>query len=214
MNSSEPRFVCVEAVGRPARAVGHLQRLDLPATLSRHFPTPLHWKGPLCPATSWPSGCSSCSPRRPLSQPRLPWVETHRATLHCLLGKAVLPGHFHDDRLADCLDPLSGFCELPPPGTRPQPADRPRLSAATDLVRHRHHHRNSYAEVLSSKGCCSSGTARMTPIGPSSRSPRLPGHACPWPRRLCLGTRRTIRCTSSHHCRASVPRLGRADLRG
>jgi hypothetical protein len=47
MNTTEPRFVCVEAVADLPVLWATFQRLDLPATLDRHFPAPLHWKGPL-----------------------------------------------------------------------------------------------------------------------------------------------------------------------
>src|SRR6266446_2247960 len=49
MNTAEPRLLCVEAVADLPVLWATLQRLDLPATLDRHFPAPLHWKGPLTP---------------------------------------------------------------------------------------------------------------------------------------------------------------------
>jgi hypothetical protein len=49
MNTTEPRFVCVEVVADLPVLWATFQRLDLPATLDRHFPAPLHWKGPLTP---------------------------------------------------------------------------------------------------------------------------------------------------------------------
>src|SRR2546423_644676 len=49
MNTSEPRLLRVEVVGDLPGLWAPLQRLDLPATLDRHFPAPLHWKGPLTP---------------------------------------------------------------------------------------------------------------------------------------------------------------------
>src|SRR4051794_7009571 len=49
MNTAEPRLLRVEAVADLPVLWATLQRLDLPATLDRHFPAPLHWKGPLTP---------------------------------------------------------------------------------------------------------------------------------------------------------------------
>jgi len=49
MNTTEPRIVRVEAVADLPVLWATFQRLDLPAILDRHFPTPLHWKGPLTP---------------------------------------------------------------------------------------------------------------------------------------------------------------------
>ena len=49
MNPSEPRLLRVEAVADLPVLWATLLRLDLPATLDRHFPAPLHWKGPLTP---------------------------------------------------------------------------------------------------------------------------------------------------------------------
>jgi hypothetical protein len=50
MNTTEPRLQCVEVVADLPVLWAIFKRLDLPATLDRHFPTPLHWKGPLSPA--------------------------------------------------------------------------------------------------------------------------------------------------------------------
>jgi hypothetical protein len=47
MNTAEPRLLCVEAVADLPVLWATFQRLDLPATLDRHFPAPLHWTGPL-----------------------------------------------------------------------------------------------------------------------------------------------------------------------
>src|SRR5437879_11641325 len=49
MNPSEPRLLRVEAVADLPVLWATLQRLDLRAILDRHFPAPLHWKGPLTP---------------------------------------------------------------------------------------------------------------------------------------------------------------------
>src|SRR5947209_5659353 len=49
MNTTEPRLLRVEVVADLPVLWATLQRLDLPATLDRHFPAPPHWKGPLTP---------------------------------------------------------------------------------------------------------------------------------------------------------------------
>src|SRR4051795_8126577 len=108
MNTTEPRFVCVEAVADLPVLWATFQRLDLPATLDRHFPAPLHWKGPLTPGevlAVWllflVSQGDHC-----LNHVE-PWVAQHQGVLSALLGKRVLPSHAHDDRLADGLTRLS-----------------------------------------------------------------------------------------------------------
>src|SRR3954464_14875109 len=107
MNPSEPRLLRVEAVADMPVLWATLQRLALPALLDRHFPAPLHWKGPLTPGevlTVWllflVSQGDHC-----LNHVHT-WVEYHHGTLSTLLGKVVKPVHFHDDRLADCLSRL------------------------------------------------------------------------------------------------------------
>ena len=47
MNTTEPHLLRVEVVADLPVLWATLERLDLPATLDRHFPTPRHWKGPL-----------------------------------------------------------------------------------------------------------------------------------------------------------------------
>src|SRR5829696_552906 len=108
MNPSEPRLLRVEAVADLPVLWATFQRLDLPATLDRHFPAPPHWKGPLTPGevlAVWLllliSQGDHC-----LNHVE-PWVAQHQGVLSALLGKAVLPVHFHDDRLADWLTRLS-----------------------------------------------------------------------------------------------------------
>src|SRR5438270_12860498 len=108
MNTSEPRLLRVEVVGDLPVLWATFQRLDLLATLDRYFPAPLHWKGPLTPGevlAVWllflVSQADHC-----LNHVQT-WVLQHHGTLSALLGKAVEPVHFHDDRLADCLTRLS-----------------------------------------------------------------------------------------------------------
>src|SRR5215211_7994339 len=109
MSTTEPQLLRVETVGDLPVIWATLQRLDLPATLDRHFPAPLHWKGPLTPGevlAVWllfvVSQGDHC-----LSHVET-WVAQHHGVLSALLGKTVLPFHFHDDRLADWLDRLGG----------------------------------------------------------------------------------------------------------
>src|SRR3954471_14472166 len=109
MNSHQPRLLCVEAVADLPVLGATFQRLDLPATLDRHFPTPAHWKGPLTPGevlAIWLlfllSQADHC-----LNHVE-PWVAQHRGVLSALLGKPILPSAVHDDRLADWLTRLGG----------------------------------------------------------------------------------------------------------
>src|ERR1700694_5588903 len=107
MNTTEPRFVCVEAVADLPVLWATFQRLALPALLDRHFPVPAHWKGPLTPGevlAVWllflVSQADHC-----LNHVQ-PWVAQHQGTLAALLGKPVVPTDAHDDRLADWLTRL------------------------------------------------------------------------------------------------------------
>src|ERR1700751_5980858 len=104
MNPSEPRLFRVQAVAALPVLWATLQRLDLVATLDRHFPAPANWKGPRSPGEAlalWllflVSQGDHC-----LNHVE-PWVADHHGTLSALLGKSVLPVHCHDDRLADWL---------------------------------------------------------------------------------------------------------------
>src|SRR3954470_12206224 len=104
MNSTEPRLLRVEVAADLPVLWATFQRLDMPAILDRHFPAPLHWKGPLTPGevlAVWllfiVSQGDHC-----LNHVQ-PWVEDHHGTLSSLPGNVVLPVHFHDARLADCL---------------------------------------------------------------------------------------------------------------
>src|SRR3954447_11612320 len=108
MNTTEPRLQGVEVVADLPVLWAILQRLDLPSALDRHFPAPLHWKGALSPGeilAVWLVFLLSQGDH--CLNHVLPWVARHRLTLSALLGKRVLPVHFHDDRLADCLGRLA-----------------------------------------------------------------------------------------------------------
>src|SRR3954462_14223538 len=108
MSTTEPRLLCVEVVADLPVLWATLQRLDLPATLDRRFPTPINWKGPLTPGevlSVWLLFLLSQGDHC-LNHVE-PWAAQHQGTLSALLGKRVLPVALHDDRLADWLDRLS-----------------------------------------------------------------------------------------------------------
>jgi transposase len=135
--------------------------LDLPATLDRHFPAPLHWKGPLTPGevlAVWllflVSQGDHC-----LNHVQ-PWVAQHQDTLAALLGKPVLPTDAHDDRLADWLSRLgagASFSALE--GDLNQQTVRV-YQLPTDVVRIDTTTANSYAEVLSAQGLLQFGHSK------------------------------------------------------
>ena len=167
MNASAPRLLCVEVVADLPILWATLQRLELPATLDRHFPTPRHWKGPLTPGevlSLWllflVSQGDHC-----LNHVH-PWVEQHQGTLSALLGKVVLPVHFHDDRLADGLTRLGAddsFARLERDLNQQTirayqlPTDTVRVDATTA---------NSYADVLSEQGLLQFGHSKDDPDRP------------------------------------------------
>src|SRR3954463_4757596 len=167
MNTTEPRLLRVEAVADLPVLWAQLQRLDLPASLDRHFPAPPHWKGPLTPAevlSLWllflVSQGDHC-----LNHVHA-WVEHHHGTLSALLGKGVLPVHFHDDRLADCLTRLAAgdsFAGLERDlnwqtvRVYQLPTDAVRIDATTA---------NSYADVLSEQGLLQFGHSKDDPDRP------------------------------------------------
>ena len=167
MNTSEPRLLRVEAVADLPVLWATLQRLDLPATLDRHFPAPLNWKGPLTPGdvlAVWllflVSQGDHC-----LNHVQ-PWVAQHQGTLSALLGKPVLPTHAHDDRLADWLTRLAAgasFSALE--GDLNQQTIRV-YQLATDLVRIDTTTANSYAAVLSEQGLLQFGHSKDDPDRP------------------------------------------------
>jgi transposase len=167
MNTTEPRLLRVEVVGDLPILWATLRRLELPATLDRHFPAPLHWKGPLTPGdvlSLWllfiVSQGDHC-----LNHVSA-WVEQHHGTLSALLGKAVLPIHFHDDRLADCLTRLAAgdsFARLE--GDLNRQTVRV-YQLPTDLVRIDATTANSYADVLSEQGLLQFGHSKDDPDRP------------------------------------------------
>jgi transposase len=167
MNPSEPRLLRVEAVADLPVLWATLQRLDLPATLDRHFPAPLHWKGPLTPGevvAIWllflVSQGDHC-----LNHVE-PWVAQHQGVLSALLGKRVRPSDAHDDRLADCLTRLhhgDSFAAL----ERDLNQHTVRVyQLPTDLVRIDATTANAYADVLSEQGLLQFGHSKDDPDRP------------------------------------------------
>src|SRR5262249_1985663 len=107
MNPTEPRLVRVEVVADLPVLWATLQRLDLPATLDRHFPPPATWKGRLSPGEGVAAGLLFISSQGAHCPSHVePWAARHRGPLPALLGKAVPPVALHDDRLADWLNRL------------------------------------------------------------------------------------------------------------
>jgi transposase len=167
MNTTEPRLLRVEVVADLPVLWATLERLDLPAALDRHFPAPLHWKGPLTPGevlAVWLlfilSQADHC-----LNHVE-PWVAQHHSTLSALLGKEVLPTCAHDDRLADWLTRLSAsdsFSLLE--RDLNQQAIRV-YQLPTELVRIDATTANSYAEVLSEQGLLQFGHSKDDPDRP------------------------------------------------
>src|SRR4051794_14690601 len=167
MNTTEPRLLRVEVVGDLPILWATLERLDLPATLDRHFPAPLHWKGSLTSdevLSLWLLYLLSQSDHC-LNHVQ-PWVEQHHGTLSALLGKVVLPVHFHDDRLADCLTRLGTddfFAHL----ERDLNQQTVRVyQLSTDTVRIDATTANSYANVLSEQGLLQFGHSKDDPTRP------------------------------------------------
>src|SRR3954451_8038151 len=167
MNTTEPRLLRVEIVADLPVLWTTLERLELPATLDRHFPTPRHWKGPLTPGevlAIWLLFLLSQGDHC-LNHVE-PWVAEHQGTLSALLGKTVLPVDLHDDRLADWLNRLSSgdsFASLERDLNQQAirvyqlPTDTVRIDATTA---------NSYADVLSEQGLLQFGHSKDDPDRP------------------------------------------------
>src|SRR3954453_1682780 len=170
MNPSEPRLLRVEAVADLPVLWATFQRLDLPATLDRHFPAPPHWNGPLTPGevlAVWllflVSQGDHC-----LNHVQ-PWVAQHQGVLSALLGKPVRPTHAHDDRLADWLTRLSrgdAFAALERDLNQHTVRD---YQLPTELVRIDATTANSYANVLSERGLLQFDHSKDLPRAPRSK---------------------------------------------
>jgi transposase len=167
MNTAEPRLLRAEAVADLPVLWAAFRRLDLPATLDRHFPAPLHWKGPLTPGDVLAVWLLFLISRGDHCLNHVqPWVAQHQGTLAALLGKPVLPTHAHDDRLADWLTRLGAGpsfsaleCDLNRQTIRV-------YQLPTDLVRIDTTTANSYAEVLSAQGLLQFGHSKDDPDRP------------------------------------------------
>src|SRR3954471_14008154 len=167
MNPHEPRLLCVEAVADLPVLWATFQRLDVPATLDRHFPAPLHWNGPLTPGevlAVWLLFLVSQGDHR-LNHLQ-PWAQEHQGVLSALLGKPVQPTCVHDDRLADWLTRLGhgdAFAAL----ERDLNQQTIRVyQLPTDLVRIDATTANSYAAVLSERGLLQFGHSKDDPDRP------------------------------------------------
>jgi transposase len=167
MNTAAPRLLFVEVVGDLPVLWATLQRLDLPAILDRHFPTPLHWTGPLTPGevlAVWllfvVSEGDHC-----LNHVQ-PWVAQHQGILSALLGKPVLPTHAHDDRLADWLSRLGAGASFSVVERDLNQQTIRVYQLASDLVRIDTTTANSYAEVLSEQGLLQFGHSKDDPDRP------------------------------------------------
>jgi transposase len=167
MNPCQTRLLRVEAVADLPVLWATFQRLDLPATLDRHFPAPTHWKGPLTPGevlAVWLLFLISQGDHC-LNHVQ-PWVTQHQGVLSALLGKPVRPTHAHDDRLADWLTRLSrgdAFAAL----ERDLNQHTVRVyQLPTDLVRLDATTANSYADVLSEQGLLQFGHSKDDPDRP------------------------------------------------
>jgi transposase len=161
MNPPEPRLLRVEVVADLPVLWATLERLDLPATLDRHFPAPRHWKGPLTPGEVLAVWLLFLLSRADHCLNHVEsWVAQHHGTLSALLGKEVRPACAHDDRLADWLTRLSvgdAFSHL----ERDLNQQTIRVyQLPTDLVRIDATTANSYAEVLSEKGLLQFGHSK------------------------------------------------------
>ena len=167
MDTTEPRLLRVEVVADLPVLWAAFQRLDLPATLDRHFPAPLHWKGPLTPGEVLAVWLLFIVSRGDHCLNHVEsWVADHRGTLAALLGKPVRPTDLHDDRPADWLTRLgTGHtfgaleCDLSRQTVRV-------YQLPTDLVRIDTTTANSYADVLSDRG--------LLPFGHSKGDPGRP----------------------------------------
>ena len=167
MNTTEPRLQRVEVVADLPVLWAQLQLLDLPATLDRHFPAPLHWACPLSPGEVVATWLLFILSQGDHCLNHLePWVAQHQCTLSALLGKAVLPVHLHDDRLADLLTRLGSgpaFAALERDVNQQTirvyqlPTDTVRVDTTTG---------STYADVVSEQGLVQFGHSKDDPDRP------------------------------------------------
>jgi transposase len=108
MSTPTPQLIRVERVDDLPVLWASLQRLRVAELLDRRFPTHHLWLGELSfgeVVSVWLVFLLSQGDHR-LYQLQL-WAQENLLTLQALLGKAVRPLDFHDDRLADLLDALA-----------------------------------------------------------------------------------------------------------
>jgi transposase len=167
MSTAEARLLRVEAVADLPVLWATLQRLDLPATLDRHFPAPANWKGPLTPGevlAVWLLFILSQGDHR-LNRVE-PWVAQHQGTLSALLGEGVLPVALHDDRLADWLGRLCGGDSFSVLERELNQQTIRVYRLPTDTVRYDTTTANSYAGALSERGLLQFGHSKDDPDRP------------------------------------------------
>jgi transposase len=167
MKTAEPRLLRVEVVADLPVLWTTLERLDLPATLDRHFPTPRHWKGPLTPGevlAVWLLFILSQGDHC-LNHVE-PWVAQHHGTLSALLGKTVLSVDLHDDRLADWLNRLCASDSFSVLERELNQQTIRVYQLPTDVVRIDTTTANSYASVLTEQGLLQLGHSKDDPERP------------------------------------------------
>src|SRR5271165_2950792 len=167
MNTTKPRLLHVEAVADLPVLWAFFQRLDLPANFDRHFPTPLHWKGPLTPGDVLALWLLFLVSQGDHCLNHLqPWVAQHQGTLSAILGKPVLPTCAHDDRLADWLSRLGAGDSF---SLLEQDLNQQTIRVyqfPTEVVRIDTTTANSYADVLSDQGLLQFGHSKDDPNRP------------------------------------------------
>jgi transposase len=167
MNTTKPRLLHVEAVADLPVLWAFFQRLDLIATLDRHFATPLHWKGPLTPGEVLAIWLLFLVSQGDHCLNHLqPWVAQHQGTLSSLLGKCVLPTCAHDDRLADWLSRLGAGASF---SVLEQDLNQQTIRVyqlPSEVVRIDTTTANSYAHVLSEQGLLQFGHSKDDPDRP------------------------------------------------
>src|ERR1700733_8754281 len=167
MNTPQPRLLRVEVVADLPVLWATFQRLDLIATLDRHFATPLHWKGPLTPGEVLAIWLLFLVSQGDHCLNHLqPWVAQHQGTLSALLGKGVFPTCAHDDRLADWLSRLGAGASF---SVLEQDLNQQTIRVyqlPSEVVRIDTTTANSYAHVLSEQGLLQFGHSKDDPDRP------------------------------------------------
>ncbi len=167
MNVNEPRLLRVEVVADLPVLWATFRRLDLSATLDRHFPAPAHWKGPLTPGEVLAVWLLFIVSRGDHCLNHVEsWVDDHPGILAALLGKPVRPADLHDDRLADWLTRL-GAGDVFHAIERDLNQQVVRVyQLPTEVVRIDMTTANSYAAVLSEQGLLQFGHSKDDPDRP------------------------------------------------